>query len=55
MSQHGSQILSHRNCRSMAFLVVTGFLVLFRDDVATKVSLSRPRRSRQEVRVDTGA
>ena len=55
MSRHGSQILSHRNYRNMAFLVATGILVLFRDDVAIEVSLSRPRRSRREVRVVTGA
>ena len=49
VSQHGSQILSHRNCHNM------GVLVLSRDDVATEVSLSRPRRSRREVRAVTGA
>ena len=40
MSRHGSLILSHRNYRNMAFPVAIGFLVLYRDDVATKVSLS---------------
>ena len=51
MSRHGYQILSHRNCSNMAFLVATGVLVLCRDDVTTEVSLSRPRRSQREVRV----
>ena len=46
--QHGSHILSLRNCRNMAFLVATRVLVLCRDDVATEVSLSR-----REVRVGT--
>ena len=46
-------ILSHKNCRNMAFLVATGVLVLCRDGVATKVSLSRRGRSRREVRVVT--
>ena len=55
VSRHGSQILSHRNCRNMTFLVATGVLVLCRDDVVTEVSLSRLRRSRREVRVATGA
>ena len=55
MSRHGSHILSHRNCHNMAFLVATGVLVLYRDDVATEVSLSRLRWSRQEVRVATGS
>ena len=50
VSQHGSQILSHRDYRKMAFLVVTGILILCRDDVVTEVFLSRPRRPRQEVR-----
>ena len=49
------QILSHKNCRNMAFFVVTRVLVLCRDDVATEVSLSRSRRSRLEVRVAIGA
>ena len=40
MSQHGSQILSHENCRNMAFFVATGVLVLRRDDVMTEVFLS---------------
>ena len=39
----------------MAFFVTTEVLVFCRDDVATEVSLSRPRRSRREVRVTTGA
>ena len=55
MLRHGSQILSHKNYRNMAFFVATGVLVLYHDDVATKVSLSRSRRSRREVRVATGA
>ena len=49
------QIFSHKNCCNMAFFVTTGVLVLCRDDVATEVSLSRPRQSRREVRVATGA
>ena len=40
MSKHGSHILSHRNCRNIAFPVATGVLVLYRDDVVTEVSLS---------------
>ena len=36
MSRHGSQILSHRNCRNMAFLIATG--VLF-----SVVTMSRQR------------
>ena len=55
MLRHGYHILSHRNCRNIAFLVATGVLVLCRDDVTTEVSLSRPRRSQREVRVATGA
>ena len=39
----------------MDFSVAIGVLVLYHDDVATEVSLSRPRWSRQEVRVVTGA
>ena len=62
MSRHGSHNLSHKNCRNMVFFVATGVLVLYCDDVATgvlvlncddvatEVSLSRPRRPRQEVR-----
>ena len=50
MSQHDSQVLSNKNCRNMAFFVATGVLVLCCDDVATEVSLSRQRRSQQEVR-----
>ena len=46
VSRHGYQILSHRNCRNMAFLVATGVLFLYRDDVVIEVSLSRSRRSR---------
>ena len=49
-SQHGSQILSNRTCRNMAFIVATGVLILCRDDVTTKVFLSPPRQPRQEVR-----
>ena len=48
------QILSHKNCRNMAFFVATKALFLCGDDVATKVSLSQPRLSRQEVRVAIG-
>ena len=55
MSQHGSQILSNRNCRNMAFFVTTGVLALCHDDVATEVSLSRPTQSQRDVRVVTGA
>ena len=40
MSRHGSQILSDKSCRNMAFFVATGFLVLCCDDVAIEVSLS---------------
>ena len=40
VSQHGYEILSHRNYHNMAFLVATGVLVLYRDDVAIEVSLS---------------
>ena len=39
----------------MAFLVAIGVIVLYRDDVAIEVSLSRPRQSQLEVRVTTGA
>ena len=49
------QILSHKNCRNMAFFVATGVLVLCRDDVATEVFLSRSRRSQREAKVATGA
>ena len=49
------QILSHKNCRNIAFFVATGVLVLCRDDVATEVSLSRSRRSQREAKVATGA
>ena len=47
---HGSRIFNNKSCRNMAFLVTTGVLILYRDDVATEVSLSRSRRPRQEVR-----
>ena len=40
MLRHGSQILSHKNYRNMAFFVAIRVLVLYRDDVVTKVSLS---------------
>ena len=40
VSRHGPQILSHRNCHNMAFLVATGVLILYRDDVAIEVFLS---------------
>ena len=50
VSRHDSQILSHRNCCNMAFLVAIGVQILYRDDVAIEVFLSRPRRPRQEVR-----
>ena len=50
MSRHGSKILSNKSCRNMTFFVATGVLVLCSDDVAIEVSLSRPRRPRQEVR-----
>ena len=50
MSRHGSQVLSNRICRNMAFFVATGVLILYHDDVATEVFLSRPIRPRQEVR-----
>ena len=40
MSRHGSQILSHKIGRNMAFFVATRVLVLCHDDVATEVSLS---------------
>ena len=48
VSRHGSQILSNGTCSNMAFFVATGVLVLSHDNIATEVSLSRPRRSRQE-------
>ena len=35
-----SQILSHKNCRNMAFFVAIGVLVLCRGVVAIEVSLS---------------
>ena len=31
MSRHGSQILSHKNCRNMVFFIATGVLFLRRD------------------------
>ena len=49
------QILNHTNCRNIDFFVVTRVVVLCRDDVATKVSLSRLRRSQREVKVAKGA
>ena len=45
VSQHGSHILSNRNCRNIVFFVATGVLVLCHDDVAIEVSLSRQRWS----------
>ena len=39
----------------MALLVATGVMILCRDDVLIEVSLSRLRRSRQDVKVATGA
>ena len=50
VSRHGSQILSNRTCCNIAFFVVTGVLILCRDNVATEVFLSQPRQPRQEVR-----
>ena len=50
MSRHGYQILSHRNCRNMAFLIARRVLILCSDDVATEVFLLQPRQPRQEVR-----
>ena len=50
VTQHGSQIFCNKSCRNMTFLVATGVLILYCDNVATKVFLSRPRQPRQEVR-----
>ena len=49
MLRHDSQVLSDKNYRNITFFVMTGVLVLFRDDVTTEVSLSRQRRSQIDV------
>ena len=49
-SRHGSQILSNRTYRNIAFFVAIGVLILCCCDVVIEVFLSRSRRSRQEVR-----
>ena len=45
VSRHGYQILRNRNWHNMALFVAIGILVLCREDVTKKVSLSRQRRS----------
>ena len=53
MSRHGSRVAECFFGRDIAFSCHDSGWFLCRDDVAIEVSLSRPRRTRQEVRCCT--